>query len=78
MSSTIFDRWPGGNGKAKIYRCYPAAIIHAALLAIVSAHAQDTTTDEYVTRKEYHELKAELLAMKKELDALKKEKAVTP
>jgi hypothetical protein len=78
MSSTIFDRWPGGNGKVKIYRCYPAAIIHAALLAIVSAHAQDTTTDEYVTRKEYDELKAELLAMKKELDALKKEKAVTP
>jgi hypothetical protein len=74
MSSTIFDRWPGGNGKVKIHRCYPAAIVQAALLTIVSAYAQDTTTDGYVTRKEYDELKAELLSMKKELDALKKEK----
>ena len=39
------------------------------------ARAQDTTTDGYVTRKEYEELKDQLLAMKKELDALKKEKA---
>jgi hypothetical protein len=62
----------------KIYRCYSAAIIQAALLTIVSAHAQDTTKDGFVTRKEYDELKAELLAMKKELDALKKEKAVAP
>jgi hypothetical protein len=74
MSSTIFDRWPGGNGKVNFHRCYPAAIIQAALLTIVSAYAQDTTTDGYVTRKEYDELKAELLSMKKELDALKKEK----
>src|SRR6267142_2194376 len=74
MSSTIFDRWPGGSGKVKIHRCYPAAIIQAALLTIVSAYAQDTTTDGYVTRKEYDELKVELLSMKKELDALKKEK----
>jgi len=62
----------------KIYRCYSAAIIQAALLTIVSVHAQDTPTDEFVTRKEYDELKAQLLAMKKELDALKKEKAVAP
>ena len=62
----------------KIYRCYSAAIIQAALLTIVSARAQDTTTDGFVTRKEYDELKAELLAMKKELDALKKEKTVAP
>ena len=61
----------------KIYRCYPAAIIQAALLTL-SAHGQDTTTDGYVTRKEYDELKAELLAMKKELDALKKEGAGAP
>ena len=61
----------------KIYRCYPAAIIQAALLTL-SAHGQDTTTDGYVTRKEYDELKAELLAMKKELDALKKERAGAP
>jgi hypothetical protein len=56
------------------HRCYPAAIVQAAFLTNVSARAQDTTTDGYVTRKEYDELKAELLAMKKELDALKKEK----
>ena len=63
----------------KIHRCYSAAIIQAALLTIaLGARAQDTTTDGYVTRKEYEELKAELLAMKKELDALKKEKAVAP
>jgi hypothetical protein len=39
------------------------------------------TTDGFVTRKEYDEPKAELLAMKKESDALKKDKkseAVTP
>ena len=58
----------------EIHRCYPAAIVQAAFLTNVSARAQDTTTDGYVTRKEYDELKAELLAMKKELDALKKEK----
>ena len=62
----------------KIYRCYAAAIIQAVLLTIVSVHAQDTPTDEFVTRKEYDELKAQLLAMKKELDALKKEKAMAP
>jgi hypothetical protein len=50
----------------KINRCYPAAIVQAAFLTIVSARAQDTTTDGYVTRKEYDELKAELLAIKKE------------
>jgi hypothetical protein len=58
----------------KIYRWYSAAIVQAALLTIVSAHAQDTTTDGYVTRKEYDELKAELLAMKKELEAIKKKR----
>ena len=63
-----------------IHRCYSAAIIQAALLTIASpvGRAQDTTTDGYVTRKEYEELKDQLLAMKKELDALKKEKAVAP
>jgi hypothetical protein len=55
-------------------------IIQAALLTIAApvARAQDTTGDGYVTRKEYDELKAQLLAMKKELDALKNEKAVAP
>ena len=63
-----------------IHRCYSAAIIQAALLTIASpvTRAQDTTTNGYVTRKEYEELKDQLLAMKKELDALKKEKAVAP
>jgi hypothetical protein len=62
----------------KIHRCYPAAIVQAAFLTIVSARAQDTTTQGYVTRKEYDELKAELLAMKKELDALRKERTEAP
>jgi hypothetical protein len=64
----------------KNHRCYSAAIIQAALLTIASsvARAQDTTTDGYVTRKEYEELKVQLLAMKKELDALRKERAVAP
>ena len=60
----------------KIHRCYLAAIVQAAFLMIGSpiARAQDTATDGYVTRKEYEELKTQLLAMKKQLDALKKEK----
>ena len=64
----------------KIHRCYRVAIIQAALLTVASpvARAEATTTDEYVTRKEYDELKAQLLAMKKELDAIKKEKTVAP
>jgi hypothetical protein len=57
----------------KILRCYSVAIIQAALLTIASpvARAEDTATDEYVTRKEYDELKDQLLAMKKEFNALK-------
>src|SRR5438132_5278551 len=64
----------------KIHCRCSAAIIQAALLTIAApvARAQDTTGDGYVTRKEYDELKAQLLAMKKELDALKNERAVTP
>jgi len=50
-----------------------AAIIAGALLTVASpiAHAEDATTDGYVTRKEYEELKAQMLTLKKELDALK-------
>jgi hypothetical protein len=64
----------------KIHRCYLAAVIQTALLIIASpvARAQDTTTDGYVTRKEYEELKAQMLAMKKELEALKKERGAAP
>jgi hypothetical protein len=60
----------------KIRRCYLAAIVQTALVIIASpvARAQDTTTDGYVTRKEYEELRAQMLAMKKELDTIKKEK----
>jgi hypothetical protein len=64
----------------KIHRCYFAAIIQVTLLIIVSsiARAQNEAADGYVTRKEYEELKAQMLAMKKELDALKKERAMAP
>ena len=57
-----------------------AVIIEGTLLAMASplARAQDTTADGYVTRKEYEELKVQMLAMKKELDALKKEKEAVP
>src|SRR5262249_40592283 len=52
----------------------------SALLTVasLSAHAEDATTDGYVTRKEYEELKAQMLAMKKELDAIKKEREAAP
>jgi hypothetical protein len=64
----------------KIHRRSLAVIIQTALLIMASpvARAQDTTTDGYVTRKEYEELKAQMLAMKKELEALKKEKGAAP
>jgi hypothetical protein len=63
-----------------IHRFYLAAITQAVLIIAARplAHAEDTTPDGYVTRKEYDELKAELLTMKKELDALKNERAVAP
>ena len=55
---------------------YLAAIIQSTALIMASpiASAQDPATDGYVTRKEYEELKVQMLAMKKELDALKKER----
>src|SRR5882724_4580521 len=60
----------------KVHRCFLAALIQAALLAMASpaAHAQEPTTDGYVTRKEYEDLQAQMLELKKELAALKKEK----
>src|SRR6202051_2364754 len=60
----------------KIRHYYLAAVIQSALLTMASpaARAQDATTDGYVTRKEYEELKVQMLAMKKELDALKRER----
>ena len=64
----------------KIRHYYLAAVIQSALLTMASpaARGQDATTDGYVTRKEYEDLKAQMLAMKEELDALKKEKGVSP
>jgi hypothetical protein len=55
---------------------YLAVIILSALLTMASpiAYAEDATTDGYVTRKEYEELKAQMLAMKKKLEALENEK----
>src|SRR6266481_5308398 len=54
---------------------YLAAIIQGVfIIASPVAQAQEPTTDGYVTRKEYEELKAQMLAMKKELEDLKKEK----
>src|SRR5205814_979369 len=59
-----------------IRRFYLVVVIQSALLTMAPAalRAQDETPDGYVTRKEYEELKTQMLAMKKELDALKKEK----
>jgi hypothetical protein len=63
----------------KIRHYYLAAVIQSALLmASPAARAQNATTDGYVTREEYEELKAQMLAMKKELDAIKKEKGAAP
>ena len=64
----------------KIQRYCLAAIIQGTLLTLASlaAHAEDPKTDGYVTRKEYEELKAQMLAMKKELDTLKKEREAGP
>src|SRR4029453_19157332 len=51
------------------------AVVQILLLAVVSstARAEEDTAGGYVTRKEYEELKAELLALKKELAGVKKE-----
>jgi hypothetical protein len=59
----------------KTWHYYLAAVIQSALLAAASpvVRAQDPA-GEYVSRKEYEELKAEMLEMKKELASIKKEK----
>ena len=64
----------------KIRHYYLAVVIQSALLTMASpaARAQNAATDGYVTRKEYEELKAQMLAMKKELDAIKREKEAVP
>jgi hypothetical protein len=59
---------------------YSVVVIQSALLTMAPAplRAQNETPDGYVTRKEYEELKTQLLALKKELDTLKKEREVAP
>jgi len=59
---------------------YLAVIIESVLLTLAFpvAQAEEPTTGGYVTRKEYEELKAQMLAMKQQLDALKKERAASP
>ena len=57
-----------------VLRLYFLIAIRSVLLTTVfnSVCAQDAPPDGYVTRREYDELKAQMLAMKKELDAIKK------
>src|SRR5438128_1433217 len=57
------------------WRYLLSVLLQGALFALASpfVHAQDATGGT-VSRKEYEELKAEMLAMKKELAALKKAK----
>jgi hypothetical protein len=63
-----------------IRRLYLLIIIQTALVTNVPAtvRAEDATPDGYVTRKEYEELKAQLLSMKKELEAIKNERGEAP
>jgi hypothetical protein len=64
-----------------IGRFYLLILVQSALLTIVpkGVSAEDATPpDGYVTRKEYEELKTQLLSMKKELDAMKKDREEAP
>src|SRR5215468_7195357 len=63
-----------------VLRLYLLIAIQSTLLTTVPAvvGAQDAPPDGYVTRKEYEELKAQMLAMKKELDAMKKDRESAP
>ena len=55
------------------------AVVQILLLVVVSsaARAEEDTAGGYVTREEYEELKAEMLALKKELASMKKETHAT-
>lgn len=57
------------------WRCFLAVVLQGAVFALTAPvlRAQDPSGG-YVSRKEYEELKAEMLAMKKELASLKKAK----
>jgi hypothetical protein len=58
---------------------FHAAFLSSALFLIATPNArgQDAASSGYVSRKEYEELKQEMLALKKELATIKKEKATT-
>jgi hypothetical protein len=60
----------------KYFHRFVASLVAALVLFVftASAHAQDPEGG-YVSRKEYEELKQEMLALKKELESVKKEKA---
>src|SRR5256714_2364483 len=64
----------------KVLRLYLLIAIQSVLLTTVPdvVCAQDAPPDGYVTRREYEELKAQMLALKKELDAIKKEREGAP
>ena len=54
---------------------FRAAVLQSALLLLASplVRAQNAANSECVSRTEYEEIKRELLALKNELDAIKKE-----
>jgi hypothetical protein len=64
----------------KIHHVCAWIVIETLVLttAPLAVRAEDATPQGYVTRKEYEELKAQLLAMKKELDTIKKDREATP
>jgi hypothetical protein len=55
-----------------------AALLPTALVLIISplARAEDASSGGYVSRKEYEELRQQMLALKQELDSIKKERKV--
>jgi hypothetical protein len=58
----------------KSYRCYAATAYSSGLTNNRLGPRPGHTIDGFVIRKEYDDLKAELLAMKKESDAHKKDR----
>lgn len=58
-------------------RFFCAAVISSLAMAVCPTAPAQNATDGFVSRKEYEELKAELLAMKNELAVLKKTKPAT-
>jgi hypothetical protein len=63
-----------------VLRLHLLIAVQRVLLTMVpnAVCAQDAPPDGYVTRREYEELKAQMLALKKELDVIKKEREAAP